>query len=60
MGDGGGLEDLEAIRAIERGDLAVGELGEELGLLVVLEVDVGSGQVDLDSAESSGSADLYR
>ena len=58
MGDRSGLEDLEAIGAIESGDLAVGELGQELGLLVVLEVDVVLGEVELEACKCSDSANL--
>ena len=37
----------------------MGELGQELRLFVVLEVDVVLGEVELDSGKSSNRADLY-
>ena len=54
----GGLENLEAIGSVKGGDLSVGELGEELGLFVVLEVDVTRREIDLQAGESSHSANL--
>ena len=57
-GDGRRLEDLEAVRGIEGGDLAMWELGQEFGLLVVLEVDVVLGEVELEPSERGGCADL--
>ena len=36
----------------------MGELGQELGLFVILEVDVALREVDLQPCESSGRADL--
>ena len=38
----------------------MGELGQELRLLVVLEVDVRSGQVDLQAGEGGHGANLRR
>ena len=40
VGNRGSLENLEAIRALKRGNFAVGELGEERRLFVGLEMDV--------------------
>ena len=54
----GALEELETIAALESGDLAVGELGEEFGLLVVLEVDVALGQVNLNARERGSGENL--
>ena len=54
----GGLENLEAIGSVKGGDLSVGELGEELGLFVVLEVDVALREVKLDSGKGSNRANL--
>ena len=54
----GALEELETIAALESGDLAVGELGQELGLLVVLEVDVVPGEVGFKTCERGDRADL--
>ena len=36
------------------------ELGQELGLLVVLEVNIGSGQVKFQAREGRNGADLDR
>ena len=58
MCDGVTLEELEAICAFESRNLAVGELGEEFGLLVVLEVSVLLGQVKLQAREGGNSANL--
>ena len=55
----GALEELETIAALESGDLAVGELGEEFRLLVVLEVDVILRQVDFESTKGSSGTDLW-
>ena len=57
-GDGRRLEDLEAVRGIESGDLAMGELGQELRLLVVLEVDVALGEVEAKTSKRGHCADL--
>ena len=54
----GRLEDLEAIGSVKGGDLSVGELGQELGLFVVLEVDVARREIELQAGESSHSANL--
>ena len=57
---GRGLEDLEAVRTIKGGNLAMREFGQEFGLLVVLKVDVRSGGVKLQARKGSSSVNLSR
>ena len=58
-GNCGRLKDMEAILGLQGRDLSMRELGEELGLFVVLEVDVILRQVDFESAEGSSGTDLW-
>ena len=55
-----GLKDTEAILGLERRDLSMRELGKELWLFVVLEVDVVLWQIDLQAGESGSSTNLQR
>ena len=56
-GDRGRLEELEAVLGLERGDLAVGELGKESLFLVGLSVLVGR-ELELKTAVRRNGADL--
>ena len=54
------LEELEAVGALPRRDLAVGEFRQEFGLLVVNHVFIACRECDLDTANDSGGLDLKR
>ena len=56
-GDRGRLEELEAVLGLERGDLAVGELGKEGLFLVGLAVLVGR-DLELKTTVGRNGADL--
>lgn len=54
------LEQLEAVRALEGGDLAMGEFCKEFRLLVVGHVDIGLRELDVNPCPGGGSANLNR